>query len=106
MEHPEWYTSGGLKGHEGLDIATKDAGEIYACADGVVQEVRLDGNRFRENPTDPKRWSYAYGNQVRIVHNIPEGEYTTIYAHLLEVRVGPGDIVTAGQLIALADNTG
>jgi len=107
MEHPEWYTSGGLKGHEGLDIVTKTAGEIYACADGVVAEVRLDGDTFRQLPTtDPKRWGFAYGNQIRITHLLPEGEYTTVYAHLLEARVVAGDRVKAGQLIGLADNTG
>jgi len=107
MEHPEWYTSGGLKGHEGLDIATRTGGEIYACADGVVAEVRLDGDKFRELPTtDSTRWNYAYGNQVRITHIVPEGEYTSIYAHLLEARVVAGDRVRAGQLIGLADNTG
>jgi hypothetical protein len=101
-EHPEWYKGFGLPGHEGLDFSVARGSEIYACADGVVAEVRLDAEMYAQT----HQGTYAYGNQVRIRHALPEGEYFTVYAHLLEARVQPGDPIKAGQLVGLGDSTG
>jgi hypothetical protein len=84
-----------LPGHEGIDLEAPLATRIFACADGVVSSVRLDGNA---NPM-----TMPYGNQVRIRH---EDGYETIYAHLKEVHVHREDTVSAGDLIGRAGDTG
>ena len=80
---------------EGIDFQAPEGSEIYAAEDGVVSEVRLDGD------SDPL--NKPYGNQVRIQH---AGSYLTIYAHLSHVVVSKGQSVKAGQLIGLSGNTG
>ncbi len=92
---PEFYRKFGLPGHEGLDFQAPQGSEIYAVADGFVSDVRLDENSSPQHK--------PYGTQVRIQH--ADG-YLTIYAHLETVVVTRGQQVKAGQLIALADNTG
>jgi predicted flap endonuclease-1-like 5' DNA nuclease len=94
-ENPRFYNKFGLPGHEGLDFRAPEGTEIYAAADGIVTDVRLD--EFADPLLKP------YGNQVRIQH---EGGFKTIYAHLSEVVVMPGQVVKAGQLIGLAGSTG
>ena len=93
--NPQFYNKFGLPGHEGLDFMAPMGSEIYAGADGFVSDVRLDGNA---NPLQ-----LPYGNQVRVEH---DGGFETIYAHLEQVVVVRGQFVRAGQLIALADDTG
>lgn len=83
-------------GHEGVDIRAPSGSKIYACADGVVSQVGW------------RKPGHAYGYGVRILHTRSDGEFETIYAHLTEgsAKVKVGERVKAGQLIALADNTG
>jgi hypothetical protein len=95
---PEFYGQFGLPGHEGIDFQAPTGTKIFAVADGVVKVVLLDGN---QNPT-----KMPYGNQVRVEHRTPEGVFTSVYAHLEDVMVSPGQTVRAGQLIATADSTG
>lgn len=92
-EHPERYQGFGLPGHEGLDLLAMDSARVYACADGEV---------FEAGP----RQGHPYGIQVRIRHDHNGAEYHTTYAHLREVSVRPGQLVTAGQQIGRADSTG
>ncbi len=92
---PEFYGKFGLPGHEGVDFMAPEGSELYAVADGMVSDVRLDGN------SDPN--GRPYGNQVRIQH---EDGYTSIYAHLSEVFVTRGQNVKEGQLIGLSGNSG
>lgn len=65
-----------------------------------LPERALDGLVYRVegNPS-----SGNYGIHVRIKHR--DG-FSTIYAHLMMPAVAEGDVVTAGQVIGLADNTG
>ncbi len=93
--NPQVYNKFGLPGHEGVDFMAPMNSEIYAAAEGLVSDIRLDGNS--------DRLGKPYGNQVRVQHT--DG-YETIYAHLAEVVVTRGELVQSGQLIALADNTG
>ncbi|HEY4688501.1 MAG TPA: M23 family metallopeptidase [Anaerolineae bacterium] len=95
-ERPEYYGKFGLPGHEGVDVRAPTGSNVYACADGIVT---LAGWRSPNHP---------YGYSVRIQHKRSDGMYETIYAHLTDgsAKVKQGDAVTAGQLIALADNTG
>jgi len=94
-ERPEFYRPLGLPGHEGIDFNAPEGTEVYAAADGVVSEVRLDGD------SDPMR--KPYGNQVRIQH---DGGYMTTYAHLSQVIARQGQTVGTGQLIGLSGHTG
>jgi len=95
-QRPEYYSKFGLPGHEGVDIRAPNGTNIYACADGVVTLVGW------------RKAGHPYGYSVRIRHKRVDGEYETIYAHLTEGsgKVNEGATVQAGQLIALADNTG
>jgi lysozyme len=94
----ENYIRFGLPGHEGLDFQATTGSQVFACADGVVDEVRPDGNK------DPIH--HPYGNQIRIRHETDEGDFMTIYAHLFSIGVAPGDEVKAGDVIGIADSTG
>jgi murein DD-endopeptidase MepM/ murein hydrolase activator NlpD len=95
-QRPEFYNKFGLPGHEGVDLRAPNGTNIYACAEGVVV---LAGWRKAGHP---------YGYSIRLRHKCSDGEYETIYAHLQEgsARVHVGEVVTAGQLIGLADSTG
>ncbi len=94
-ENPGVYGKFGLPGHEGVDLVAAEGSEVFAVADGLVSDVRLDG--FSDPMLKP------YGNQVRIQHS--DG-YETIYAHLLQAVVVRGQWVRGRQLIGLAGNTG
>jgi Peptidase family M23 len=95
---PDFYKP--LPGHEGIDFEAPDGAEIFACADGVISRIGLDGD------TDMKK--FPYGNQIRIKHVVSEGEFETVYAHLQKIREGlhVDDTVKAGDLIGFADHTG
>jgi hypothetical protein len=97
---PNFYTQFGLPAHEGLDFVAPTGSEIYACADGIVKEV---GKGFL-----PDGKMHPYGILIRLTHVLPEGEYETIYAHLLRPRpdLRAGMPVKAGELVGIADNTG
>ena len=47
--------------------------------------------------------NYGYGNRVIINHGY---NYKTIYAHLKDVKVKAGDIVTRGQVVGTLGSTG
>ncbi|MBN2005717.1 MAG: peptidoglycan DD-metalloendopeptidase family protein [Anaerolineae bacterium] len=93
--NPQVYQSFGLPGHEGIDFGIPVGSSVYAAADGIVNEIRLDGD------SDIVR--KPYGNQIRILH---PGGYESIYAQLSQVIVMQGQVVKAGQPIALSGNTG
>jgi len=95
---PEYYARFGLAGHEGVDIRAPSGSNVYACADGVVTMASWH----------PTIKNHAYGVQIRVSHDIADGSFETMYAHLLEgsLKVRVGQEVKAGQLIALADTTG
>lgn len=69
---------------------------ILAAADGVVSLIAEDGGKPASQ--------YPYGNQIRLQHE--SGLYTTVYAHLSEVRVALGQQMRAGDAIGLSGNTG
>jgi len=74
--------------HKGIDINLNRGDAIVAAFDGMVRIAKLQG---------------AYGNVVIIRHY---NGLETVYAHLSKIKVKPGQIVTAGQLIGLGGNTG
>lgn len=93
-----WPTDGGIitskygmrngKMHRGIDIAGAESLNIKAAASGKVTFVGSKGN---------------YGNLIMISH---DNGLTTYYAHIKESLVSSGDVVTAGEIIAIMGETG
>lgn len=75
--------------HEGMDFTSPTGTPIYATGNGKV--VRAD------------RKSKGYGNHVRIDHGFG---YLTLYAHMSEIAVKPGQEVARGEIIGYVGNTG
>jgi murein DD-endopeptidase MepM/ murein hydrolase activator NlpD len=77
------------KMHTGLDFTADIGTEIYATGDGTIEAVdsKLSG----------------YGHHVIVQHGYG---YETLYAHMSQVLVRPGEKVTRGQIIGYVGNTG
>lgn len=80
-----------LGNHKGIDIAASGTVPIVAAADGVVIRAY---------------YSTSYGNAVFISHSINGQIYTTVYAHMRNLGVSTGQVVSKGQQIGLMGNTG
>ena len=74
--------------HTGADLKTKAEDSIYAAFDGEV----VFADKY-----------YGYGNFVRIKHS---NGMETCYSHNSRNLVRKGDVVKAGQVIALVGQTG
>jgi murein DD-endopeptidase MepM/ murein hydrolase activator NlpD len=74
--------------HKGIDINLHKGDAVVAAFDGMVRIAHAKG---------------AYGNVVIIRHY---NGLETVYAHLSKIKVKPGQVVLAGQLIGLGGNTG
>ena len=74
--------------HDGIDFIADMGTPVLAAAAGEVLTADFD----------PK-----YGYHVIIQH---EGGYTTLYAHLAELRAAAGDMIEAGTEIGTVGNTG
>jgi|GEM_PF-6905760 len=74
--------------HYGVDIAAQKGAEIRSCAAGRIAVAAE---------------SVTYGNYVIIEH---AGGYSSLYAHCSELKVRAGEKVAAGEIIALAGDTG
>lgn len=75
--------------HYGIDLAGKVGIHIYATGEGVVKVA--EHNR------------YGYGKEIILEHGFG---YQSIYAHLDDIFVNPGDTVKRGQLIGTLGSTG
>lgn len=77
--------------HHGLDIVVPIGTPVHATGDGIVRQAGRN---------------VGYGKYIEIEH--PSTGYTTLYAHLDEIRphVRPGARVKRGDEIALSGNTG
>lgn len=80
----------GEAGHRGIDISATEGTSIFASDNGVVTMAAVG-------------WNYGYGNVIQIDHG---NGFVTLYAHLSIINVNVCDIVTAGQVIGSAGNTG
>ncbi|MEX5721573.1 M23 family metallopeptidase [Geodermatophilus maliterrae] len=80
---PRWGTL-----HAGIDLAAPIGTPEYAVADGVVLEA---------GPAS------GYGLVVYVQH---ENGDVTVYGHMEEILVEPGQVVRAGETIALLGNRG
>lgn len=77
-----------ISSHKGIDLAcNKEGTEVYAASSGVVSSITYK--------------SSCGGNVIYIYHNINGKEYTTIYGHLLEIKVSLGEIVDENTIIGL-----
>jgi murein DD-endopeptidase MepM/ murein hydrolase activator NlpD len=81
-------SSGGTRPHMGIDIAAPPGTPIAAAADGVVLIAGREA---------------AYGRLVCIDHG---HGYTTMYGHLKDIQVKPGDRVHAGQTLGTVGISG
>lgn len=79
---------GFVRMHYGIDLTAPTGTPIYAPGDGVV---------FRTG------WSGGYGNHIRIDHGYG---YVTVYGHLSEIDVRPGQKVKRGDIIGKVGSTG
>ncbi|MBU5613065.1 M23 family metallopeptidase [Geomonas azotofigens] len=79
---------GGMRHHNGVDIAVPTGTRVKAIAAGRVVESAAHG---------------GYGNLVTIQH--PDG-MVSMYGHNSQLEVKVGDQVEAGQTVALSGSTG
>lgn len=79
---------GGLKHHNGVDIAVPVGTKVKTIAAGKVIQ---------------SGWRGGYGNLVTVEH--PDG-LVSLYGHNAQVEVKVGDQVEAGQTVALSGSTG
>lgn len=77
--------------HKGTDYAVPTGTPVYAAASGIVSKANYGGG------------SHSFGLYVALEHG---GGYTTIYAHLSQALVSPGESVIKGQLIAKSGESG
>ena len=75
--------------HTGIDIAPSDELYIYAYTDGTVVSAQESDE--------------GYGNHLVLSHG---KSFETLYAHCSKLLVSVGDKVMAGDIIAVAGNTG
>ena len=84
------YRQFGLPGHEGIDMRAPDGYDIFCIFDGEV---------YRVEETEVG----AYGIQVRVRHDTPDGVFKSIYAHFKRATVKVGDKVLKGAKLGEAD---
>jgi len=77
------------KFHKGYDIAAPYKTEIKSIQDGTVTYIGYDKN--------------GYGNYLKVTH---DGGIVSLYAHCSKLLVQKGDVVKAGETIALVGSTG
>ena len=78
-----------VKFHSGMDFTAPTGTEVYATANGIIEDTDLTGR--------------GHGNTIVINH---ENEYKTIYSHLDAFNVRKGARVIRGDLIGWVGNTG
>lgn len=86
-----WRQSRASGAHTGVDIYAADGAPVIAAKAGTVINVN--------SPADPA----GYGNFIVINHH--NGQYT-LYGHIKDVAVQPGQNVAQGQQIAAVGSTG
>lgn len=88
-------------GHEGVDFALPTGTPVFAACAGKVHKTML---------------SPVYGKYVRVQSTgvlqtadgtkTATGAWETVYAHLSEIAVKPGQVVQAGELLGAVGSTG
>ena len=93
----------GYAGHTGVDFGVKNKNVFASLAGEVIIAKMVVNDSGYNNTSRYNNGKYMYGNYILIKH--PNGLYT-LYAHLSSIKVKEGDIVSAGQPIAISGNTG
>ncbi len=96
-------TQGGRRDpHHGVEFLNSLGTPVFAAADG---EVIIAGDDLT---TLYSPYYNFYGNLVILAHDVPDLQTTlyTLYAHLSEVTVAPGDMVQAGEQVGLVGMSG
>ena len=83
--------SRGLHGYNGVDLADTCGLPVFAAADGQVLVSRATG------------WNGGYGRYVVISH---PNHTQTLYGHLKELLVRPGQVVRQGEAIGAIGSSG
>jgi murein DD-endopeptidase MepM/ murein hydrolase activator NlpD len=78
-----------VKHHDGMDFTAPTGTEVYATADGVIENI--------------ERTRRGKGNMIFIDHG---NGYKSVYAHLDAFKVRRGQNVTRGDIIGTVGNTG
>ncbi len=84
--------TGKIEDHPGIDISIKPGSEVFATGAGIVKAVNTKVIKNK-----------GYGKYILIDHGYG---YRTLYAHLSEIFVKPGQKVKRWDLIGLSGNTG
>jgi murein DD-endopeptidase MepM/ murein hydrolase activator NlpD len=112
---PNWYGDnfvGGVRFHDGLDIATFCGDRIGAAHAGVVLAVgrKVDpwmGWIGSLAPSVTRRNTYNLWGELPIIIVIDDGNgYRSIYAHFSQTVVKVGQLIQAGQFIGYEGRTG
>jgi len=82
------------KGHNGMDFGVPIGTPVKAALAG---NVKATGN------TDAYRGCYSYGKWILVEH---VNGLATLYAHLSDINVNPGEAVGTGKTIGYSGNTG
>ena len=86
LRHHPIYRS--IRHHEGVDLAAPLKSHVRVVADGIVIFADTYG---------------GYGKLVTVRH---KNGYVSLYGHLSEIRVNPGQKVDAGDIIGRVGQTG
>lgn len=84
-QHP---VLGEVLAHNGLDIRAPIGSKVQATANGYISVAESQN---------------GYGNVVKIEHAFG---FQTVFAHLDQILVKPGDLVKQGTIVATSGNTG
>ena len=82
------------RGHNGIDFGVPVGTPVRAALAG---NIKATGN------TDAFRGCYSYGKWILVEH---VNGLATLYAHLSEINVSPGEAVSTGTTIGYSGNTG
>ena len=101
LNPPEGYRSiySQMKGHNGIDFYAPTGVPVYAALEGVVEEMVDEEARG-------KGLGIVSENKYYCDELEKDTNMKVRYWHLLSFKVNKGDVVKAGQLVGLADNTG
>lgn len=77
------------KFHYGMDFTSPVGTDVYVTGDGVVKEVTTEHS--------------GYGKMITVDHGFG---YVTVYAHLSNFKVKPGQKVKRGEIIGNVGNSG
>ena len=91
--------------HHGIDIPNPIGEQILAASDGVVEWAGSTDENTRRGTMEIY---VSYGQMVVIRHNFSyQGQPVwTLYAHMSEIYVQEGDVVTMGDVIGEVGETG